>query len=182
MKEVWDLFITFFRIGLFTFGGGYAMLPLIQKEVVESKKWATEQEVLDIYAIGQSTPGLIAVNTSTFLGYKRKGILGAAASTLGIVTPSLIIIMLIATGLSYLLDYAIVKHMLAGIRVAVVALVLNAVIRMWKSSVKDWIGIIIFAVTFIAVTLFNFSMILVVACAIVLGMAIYLRKVKEQNQ
>lgn len=102
MKELFDLFWTFAKMGAITFGGGYAMLPIIQKEIVEKKKWATETEVIDYYAVGQCTPGVIAVNTATFIGYKLKGIIGGIVATLGVVFPSLVIIMIIAAFLKIL--------------------------------------------------------------------------------
>ena len=123
MKLLLDLYATFFRIGLFTFGGGYAMLPLIQREVVEKKGWATEDEVMDYYAVGQCTPGVIAVNVATFIGYKNKGIAGGILATLGVVSPSIVIISIIAAFLSRFSDSAYVQHALAGIRLAVCALV-----------------------------------------------------------
>ena len=112
-----DLFCTFARIGAFTFGGGYAMLPLIQREVVEKKHWASEDEVMDYYAVGQCTPGVIAVNTATFIGYYQKGILGGICATLGVVTPSVIIILIIANLLTAFSSYPIVQHALGGIRI-----------------------------------------------------------------
>lgn len=138
LKELGQLYAAFFRIGGFTFGGGYAMLPMIQKEVVESKKWATEEEVMDYYAIGQCTPGVIAINTATFIGYKVAGVLGALAATLGVVTPCWIIITIIALFIRNFAEYAAVQHALAGIRVAVFALVLDAVIKLGKKSIKNW--------------------------------------------
>ena len=96
MKEYWELFYSFAKIGAFTFGGGYAMLPLIQREVVEKKHWATEEEIMDYYAVGQCTPGIIAVNTATFIGYYKKGIIGGIFATLGVIFPSIVIILLIA--------------------------------------------------------------------------------------
>ena len=138
LKELGQLYAAFFRIGGFTFGGGYAMLPMIQKEVVESKKWATEEEVMDYYAIGQCTPGVIAINTATFIGYKVAGVLGALAATLGVVTPCWIIITIIALFIRNFAEYAAVRHALAGIRVAVFALVLDAVIKLGKKSIKNW--------------------------------------------
>lgn len=123
MKEYIELFSTFAKIGTFTFGGGYAMLPLIQKEVVEKKKWASEEEIMDYYAVGQCTPGIIAVNTATFIGYYQKGILGGIVATLGIVFPSIVIILFIAGFLQNFSDLAVVQHALAGIRVAVCVLV-----------------------------------------------------------
>ena len=169
MTELADLFLTFCRIGGLTFGGGYAMLPMLQKEVVETKKWATEEELLDYYAIGQCTPGIIAVNTATFIGYKYKGIKGAIAATAGVIFPSLIIIMAIAAFISNFADLEIVQHAFAGIRVAVAVLVANAIIKLWKSGVKDYIGIIIFALTFIASAMFNLSPIYVVIASIFIG-------------
>lgn len=169
MGELWKLFATFCRIGAFTFGGGYAMLPLIQKEIVEKNQWATDEEVLDYYAIGQCTPGIIAVNTATFIGFKRKGIPGAIAATCGIVFPSIVIITIIATYLKHFEDYAIVQHAFGGIRVAVAALILNTVIKMWNTSVKDWLGILIFSASFVVVAFFNISPIIVVVISASLG-------------
>ena len=126
MKTLIDLFFTFCRIGGLTFGGGYAMLPMIQKEIVEEKKWATEEEVLDYYAVGQCTPGIIAVNTATFIGYKVQGIIGAIVATLGVVFPSLIIITIIAALLKNFASYAIIQHAFSGIRVVVIALIISA--------------------------------------------------------
>ena len=130
MKELFDLFITFAKMGAITIGGGYAMLPIIQKEVVEKKKWATNDEVVDYYAVGQCTPGVIAVNTATFIGYKLRGITGGIAATLGVVFPSLVIIMVIAAVLNNFADFEIVKHAFGGIRVAVVALIISSIINL----------------------------------------------------
>jgi len=180
MQELWQLFIIFCRIGGFTFGGGYAMLPIIQREIVEKRNWATDQEILDYYAIGQSTPGIIAVNTATFIGYKRKGIIGAIVATAGMVFPSLVIITLIAAYFTQFQDYQIVKHAFAGIRVAVVVLILNAVIKMWKSSVIDWIGIVIFCAAFIIATFTNISPIIAIIISAVAGIFINIRKVEAK--
>ena len=147
MKELGILFMTFTRIGLFTFGGGYAMLPMLQKEVVERHGWATENEIMDYFAVGQCTPGVIAVNTATFIGYKQKGILGGIVATLGVIFPSIVIITVIASILSNFSDYPIVQSAFAGIRIVVAALVLNVVIKMYKTAVKDKVGILIFILT-----------------------------------
>ncbi|MBR4132704.1 MAG: chromate transporter, partial [Oscillospiraceae bacterium] len=96
MKKYWELFVSFFKVGLLTFGGGYAMLPMLQREVVEKRGWITEEQILDCYAIGQCTPGVIAVNTATFVGFRQAGVLGAAAATVGVVAPSLLIISALA--------------------------------------------------------------------------------------
>ncbi|MBE5997390.1 MAG: chromate transporter [Lachnospiraceae bacterium] len=137
MKELLQLYCAFFRIGLFTFGGGYAMLPMLQKEVVEKHGWATEEELMDYYAIGQCTPGVIAVNTGTFIGSKNRGTAGAAAATLGVITPSLIIITLIAAFFTNFKSNEIVAHAFAGIRVAVTVLVGTSVWKIGKKSLLD---------------------------------------------
>ena len=137
MKELVNLFMVFFRIGAFTFGGGYAMLPMLQREVVEKHHWATEDELMDYFAIGQCTPGIIAINTATFVGYKNRGVIGAVAATLGMITPSIIIITLIAAFLTNFADLAVVKHAFNGIRACVCILIFNAVVKLAKKSVVD---------------------------------------------
>ena len=119
------------------------MLPLIQREIVENKKWSTEKEILDYYAVGQCTPGVIAVNTATFIGYKLRGIIGGIVATLGVIFPSIVIILIIATFLQNFADLAIVQSAFAGIRVAVVALIITTVVKLIKSSIKDYLGVII---------------------------------------
>jgi len=145
MKDLIRLYITFAKMGAMTFGGGYAMLPIIQRDIVEKLGWATEEEVADYYAIGQCTPGIIAVNTSTFIGYKKCGIAGGILATLGFATPSLIIISLIAATLTGFADIPLVQNALAGIRVCVCVLLLNAILTLWKKSVTDVISFVIFA-------------------------------------
>ena len=169
MKELMNLFWSFCRIGGLTFGGGYAMLPMLQKEVVETHKWATEQELLDYYAVGQATPGVIAVNTATFIGYKEKGILGAIFATSGVVFPALIIIMSIAGFIDSFSDSNIVQHAFSGIRVAVGVLILNALVKMVKGSVKDILGIILFVATFIISIVFNISVVYIVVASALIG-------------
>lgn len=169
MKELMNLFWSFCRIGGLTFGGGYAMLPMLQKEVVETHKWATEQELLDYYAVGQATPGIIAVNTATFIGYKEKGILGAIFATSGVVFPALIIIMSIAGFIDSFSDSNIVQHAFSGIRVAVGVLILNALVKMVKGSVKDILGIILFVATFIISIFFNISVVYIVVASALIG-------------
>lgn len=169
MKELMNLFWSFCRIGGLTFGGGYAMLPMLQKEVVETHKWATEQELLDYYAVGQATPGVIAVNTATFIGYKEKGILGAIFATSGVVFPSLAIIMSIAGFIDSFSDSNIVQHAFSGIRVAVGVLILNALVNLVKGSVKDILGIILFVATFIISIVFNISVVYIVVASALIG-------------
>ena len=145
MKELLDLFLTFARIGGLTFGGGYAMLPMLQREVVEKRGWAAEDELMDYYAIGQCTPGIIAVNTATFIGYKRKGIIGGICATLGVVAPSLVIISIIAAFIRNFADIPWVINAFAGIRVCVCVLVFNAVLKLIKKAVIDIPTVIIYA-------------------------------------
>ena len=170
MKTLIDLFFTFCRIGGLTFGGGYAMLPIIQKEIVEEKKWATEEEVLDYYAVGQCTPGIIAVNTATFIGYKVHGIIGAIVATLGVVFPSLIIITIIAALLKNFANYSIVQHAFSGIRVVVIALIVSAILKLAKTSIKNSTTLIIAIIAFILVAFVNLSPIYIVIAAACIGL------------
>ena len=170
MKTLIDLFFTFCRIGGLTFGGGYAMLPIIQKEIVEEKKWATEEEVLDYYAVGQCTPGIIAVNTATFIGYKVQGIIGAIVATLGVVFPSLIIITIIAALLKNFANYSIVQHAFSGIRVVVIALIVSAILKLAKTSIKNSTTLIIAIIAFILVAFVNLSPIYIVVAAACIGL------------
>ena len=176
MNEYVDLFMTFCRIGGLTFGGGYAMLPMLQKEVVESRQWVTEEELLDYYAVGQCTPGIIAVNTATFIGYKQRGILGAISATAGVVFPSLIIIMAIAAFLENFTEILWVQHAFNGIRVAVCVLILSAVMKLWKSSVVNKISVLIVALTFFLGAFVTVSPILIVSGAILVGCLTYVIK------
>ena len=140
-----DLFLTFAKVGVCTFGGGYAMLPILQREVVEKKGWATDEELTDYFAIGQCTPGVIAVNTATFIGSKLKGIPGGIFTTLGVVFPSVVIITLIAAFLSNFADIPVVQHALAGVNACVVALIASSVIKLGKSTLKNKASRCIFA-------------------------------------
>ena len=181
MKILWELFSTFFKMGAFTFGGGYAMLSLIQKEVVDNKKWATDEEVLDYYAVAQCTPGVIAVNTATFVGYKQKGILGAVAATFGVVLPSLLIITVIASVLQNFMEYKIVQHIFGGIRVAVAVLIVNAVITMGKKAIKDLLCVFLAASSFAVSLIFpDLSPIFVVLAAALIGLATMKKGGNEQ--
>lgn len=149
MNEYLDLFLTFAKIGGFTFGGGYAMLPILEREVVEDKAWATEQELLDYYAIGQCTPGIIAVNTATFIGNKRKGLLGGVIATLGVVAPSLVIIILISAFLVNFSHIAWIQHALGGIQICVCVLVFDAAFKLAKKSLVDAAAGILFLLVLI---------------------------------
>ena len=155
MNKYLDLFLTFARIGGLTFGGGYAMLPMLQKEVVEKRGWASEEELMDYYALGQCTPGIIAVNTATFVGQNTAGNLGGIIATLGVVFPSLIIISIIAMFLQNFADLAVVQNAFAGIRVCVCVLVFNAVMKLWKKAVVDKKTLVIFLIVLIGNFVFD---------------------------
>ena len=157
ITKLFELYLAFFKIGITTFGGGYAMLPIIEREVVDKKKWATNQEILDYYAIGQCTPGVIAVNTATLVGKKTAGIWGGILATLGVVTPAVIIISIISAFINNFAHIPAVIHAFSGIRVAVCALMINIIIKLIKTNVKDVSGIIIFLLVFIVGILFDLS-------------------------
>ena len=167
-----DLFLTFARIGGLTFGGGYAMLPMLQKEVVESHGWATEQELTDYFAIGQCTPGIIAVNTATFIGYKQKGVIGGIVATLGVAFPSLVIITIIAAFISNFADLAAVGYAFAGIRVCVCVMILNAVLKLQKGAIPDTPALVIFWVVFLLSCFTSLSPMWFVLLAGIAGMLI----------
>ncbi len=164
-----DLFLTFAKVGACTFGGGYAMLPILQREVVEKKGWATDEELTDYFAIGQCTPGVIAVNTATFIGHKLKGIPGGILTSLGVVFPSLIIITAIAAFLANFADFPVVQHALAGVNAAVVALIFSSVIKLGKSTLKDAISVSIFLVVLVLAFVFGLSPVLLIVAAGVTG-------------
>ena len=183
MKEYWDLFVSWFKMGLFTFGGGYAMLPMIQKEVIEKHGWATEDEVMDYYAIGQCTPGIIAVNAATFVGYKIKGIPGGIVATFGVVAPSLIIISLITKLITNFSELEIVQHALRGIQVAVCVLMFVAVEKLFKKGVKDVPSGLIFVAALLLSLFTNLSTVILVILAGLAGYVIFaVRSRKEGEQ
>ena len=166
MKTLWQLFAAFCRIGALTFGGGYAMIPLLEREIVDRHHWATEEELMDYYAVGQCTPGIIAVNVATFVGYKIAGNLGGVIATLGVVTPSLLIIMLIASVLQNFADFPAVKSAFAGIRVCVSVLIFNAVLKLWKKAVVDKAALALFLLVFLLSLFTKLSpVVFVVVCA-----------------
>ena len=165
MKELLDMFLTFARIGGFTFGGGYAMLPMLQKEVVNGRHWATDEELMDYYAIGQCTPGIIAVNTATFVGYKNRGIPG-------VIAPSLVIIMIIAAFISNFIELSAVSSAFAGIRACVCVLIGSAVVKLAKKSLVDKGAIAIAAVVFVLSLFTSVSPALLVVVAGAIGIVL----------
>lgn len=172
MNRYLDLFLTFAKIGACTFGGGYAMLPILQREVVEKKNWATESQLADYYAVGQCTPGVIAVNTATFVGYTQGGILGGIVATLGVIFPSVVIIGIIASVLQNFADIPAVRHAFAGIRACVVALILTSVLKLAKGTVIDWPSAVIFAVVLVLAAFWGVSPVLLVVGAGVCGLSL----------
>ena len=169
---LWELFITFAKIGVMTFGGGMAMLPILEREVVQNKHWATEEELVDYFAIGQCTPGIIAVNTATFIGQKQAGIIGGIVATLGIVFPSLIIITALAGVINSFSHLAWVQHAFAGIRVCVCVLIFNAVVKLWKKSVVDKKTLALYALILLASLLTDLSPVIFVLFAAVSGIVL----------
>ena len=166
------LFFTFSKIGLMMFGGGYAMLPILQREIVENYGWATDVDLANYFAIGQCTPGVIAVNTATFVGHKTRGIAGAIVATLGLVFPSLVIISCLAGLIARFADNSYVQKAFAGIRVCVCALILKSIIKLFKSAVTDAITLAVFLTVIAVSLLFDLSPVLIVLVVIVIGVAL----------
>ena len=184
MNELLDLYLTFVRIGCVNFGGGYAMLPLLERELVDKRHWTTMDDLRDYFSIGQCTPGIIALNVSTFIGEKKGGVIGALCATAGFLTGPILIILMIATFLSNFADLPIVQHAFAGIRVCVCVLIVQAVLRLWKKSVVDGFTLLLYLVIFV---LNAFSGVLpvkipaavLVICAGVIGVLASMLKRKE---
>ena len=182
MREIINLFLAFAKIGAVTFGGGYAMLPILQRDIVKKHGWATDEELMDYFAIGQCTPGIIAVNTATFIGYKQKGVLGGIFATLGVIFPSIVIMSVIAAFITNYADLPVVRYAFNGIRVCVCILILNAVLKLSKSSLVDKWTSGIFAVVFILSMFFNISAAILVLAAGLAGYIIKRFSAKEESQ
>lgn len=169
MSEYIKIFVSFFKIGLFTFGGGYAMMPLFRQELIEKRGYISENELIDYYSIGQCTPGVIAVNVATFTGYKVKAVGGAVTATFAIVLPSLVIIMALAGALEMLSEKAWVAHAFSGIRIGVIALILNEVINLFKKAVTGRFQLAIFLGISAVLFVFGVSAVVAVVTAAVFG-------------
>lgn len=180
-RELLDLYLTFAKIGATTIGGGYAMLPILQDEIVQKRGWAEESELMDYYAIGQCTPGIIAVNTSTFIGYKKAGIIGGILATVGFVTPSIIIITVIAFFLNNFAEYPVVQHAFNGIRACVCVLILDAVIKLGKKALADFRCVLIFLAVLAAALFTPVSPVLFVILAGVAGVILMPRKQQKKS-
>ncbi len=169
LKRFWTLFAVFFKIGAFTFGGGYAMIPLIEREVAEKRGWIRSQDMLDIIAIAESTPGPIAINTATFVGYKTAGVLGAACATLGVVLPSFLIISIISFVLAEFREFKPVQFAFNGIRAGVLALIIKALWSMYKKCPKSPVAYIIMAASFVVAAFTNVNVIFIIIGAAAFG-------------
>lgn len=169
MILLWQILWSFCKIGATTFGGGYAMLPILQREITQRRGWTTEEELIDYYSVSQGLPGLIAVNTAVFIGNKKRGVAGAAAAALGIALPSLVVIVLIAALLTQYWENEYVSYAFSGVRVVVGVLILRAIIQIWKAGIKDAFGVVLFAAAFIASAMTDISPILVVLAAALAG-------------
>ncbi len=174
IKEYLHIFGVFFKIGAVTFGGGLAMLPILETELAEKRNWTTKEQLLDYYAIGQSTPGIIAVNVATFIGYNRLGILGGIVATTGVVTPSIIIISILAEFISNFSEILWVQKALAGINVAVTALLTKAVWQFCRKSVKNLWGLLILILSFAVIFFLKLSSVVVIITSALIGILIFL--------
>jgi len=171
-KELWEIFSLFFKIGALTFGGGYTMLPLLRKDVVQRLRWVTDEDIIDYYAISQSMPGLIAVNTSMLVGYKKGKTPGLFMAMLGVSCPSIIVILAIAAFMTNFLELEMVSHAFNGIRVAVSVLIINSAVSMWKSGIKDKVCVAIFLTALFAFAFFRISPVIPVVFGALAGIAI----------
>ncbi|SKC83589.1 chromate transporter [Maledivibacter halophilus] len=173
IKRYFELFFIFFKIGAFTFGGGYAMIPLIEKVMVDEKGWVEKEEIVDLFAIAQSIPGAIAINSSSLIGYKIAGKRGALTSTFGVVLPSFLIISVIAGIFTKISDLPQVKAIFVGITASVVALILTASIKISKTAIKDKLTLMITIATVIAVVIFDINPIFIILAGALPGLLIY---------
>lgn len=169
-KTIFQVFLSFFKIGAFTFGGGYAMIPLIQNEAVEKRHWVTDDDILEVIAIAESTPGPIAINSATFVGYKAAGILGSVAATLGVVLPSFVTISALSFVLQQFQELQAVKYAFMGIRAGVLALLVKALWTMYKKSPKGWAAYIVMGASFVLTAIFDFNVIFVIIGCAVFGL------------
>ena len=169
-KKLLNLFLTFLKIGAFTFGGGYAMIPLIQEETVKKNKWVSDDDILEVIAIAESTPGPISVNAATFIGYKVNGFLGALVSTLGLILPAFVIMFLLSFVLRQVKDIKVVQYAFFGIRAGVLALIVNSLVKMYKQVNKNLISYIIMIISLILTACFDINAILVIILCGIIGL------------
>lgn len=182
MREYLDLFWAFIVVGATAFGGGYAVVPVLERELVKKRGWITMDEVLDFYTIAQITPGIIIVNISTFVGCKRKGVLGGICATIGLVIPGISLMLIISLFVKRLAEYPMVQHALAGIRIAVCALILDTTIKLVKGFYKNYKSVIICIAAFALSAIFSLSPVVIILAAGVAGFLLYLPKRKAAGE
>lgn len=182
LKEFLNLYLAFVKIGTFTFGGGLAMMPIMQRELIEKRGWVTEEELIDYFAIGQSTPGIIAVNVSTFVGYKRLGWFGGIIGTLGVVTPSWVIIMLLAGAISSVDKYPLAQKALKGINVAVAALLTSVIVKFSKKTIKNIWNALFMLLAFALIYFFKVQSVWIILSALIIGCLLTLYRQKKNTR
>ena len=179
IKNLFNLYFSFAKIGTFTIGGGLAMMPMMQSELIEKRKWITDEELIDYYAVGQSTPGIVAVNVATFVGYKQMGIIGGIFATLGMVTPSLVIIMILASLINSINDFPIIQKALKGINVAVAALLTSTIINFMKKTIKKFTNAIFMMISFLLVFVFKLPSFWIILFALFIGVVLTYKEKKK---
>lgn len=179
IKNLYNLYFSFAKIGTFTIGGGLAMMPMMQSELIEKRKWITDEELIDYYAVGQSTPGIVAVNVATFVGYKQMGIVGGIFATLGMVTPSLVIIMILASLINSINDFPIIQKALKGINVAVAALLTSTIINFMKKTIKKFTNAIFMMISFLLVFVFKLPSFWIILFALLIGVVLTYKEKKK---
>lgn len=179
IKNLFNLYFSFAKIGTFTIGGGLAMMPMMQSELIEKRKWITDEELIDYYAVGQSTPGIVAVNVATFVGYKQMGIVGGIFATLGMVTPSLVIIMVLASLINSINDFPIIQKALKGINVAVAALLTSTIINFMKKTIKKFTNAIFMMISFLLVFVFKLPSFWIILFALLIGVVLTYKEKKK---
>lgn len=179
IKNLFNLYFSFAKIGTFTIGGGLAMMPMMQSELIEKRKWITDEELIDYYAVGQSTPGIVAVNVATFVGYKQMGIIGGIFATLGMVTPSLVIIMILASLINSINDFPIIQKALKGINVAVSALLTSTIINFMKKTIKKFTNAIFMMISFLLVFVFKLPSFWIILFALLIGVVLTYKEKKK---
>ncbi|MDD7534466.1 MAG: chromate transporter [Treponema sp.] len=181
LKQFLELYFAFVKIGAFTFGGGLAMMPIMQRELIEKRGWVSEEELIDYFAIGQSTPGIIAVNVATFVGYKKLGWLGGIIGTLGVVTPSWVIIMLLAGAISSVDKYPLAQRALRGINVAVAALLTSVIVKFTKKTIKNFWNALFMLLAFALIYFFKVQSVWIILFSLIIGCLLTLYKQKKQK-
>ena len=179
LRQFVELYLAFLKIGAFTFGGGLAMMPIMQRELIEKRGWLTDEELIDYFAIGQSTPGIIAVNVATFVGYKRLGVLGGIIGTLGVVTPSWVIIMILAGAISSVDKYPVAQKALKGINVAVAALLTSVIVKFSKKTIKSVWNAVLMLTAFVLIYFFKVQSVWIIIASLVIGCLITMYKQKK---